>query len=174
MAKNGYVSSSKHTKHIKAKYFFIRHFHNSGELDLQYCPTEQMWADILIKPFQGAKFCFMRAFLMNCPIDYSEVLLMAPTRPVPTLVPTSLSTSKLAKPFIPSLAPTNLPMKPRFLQPKPPSRECVETKSHGTKYQVQAVNQYSGSTNPKRRMSAGRMPYFHVIPLSLAPDLYRV
>jgi len=40
LAKNGYVSSSKRTKHIKAKYFFIRHFHNTGELDLQYCPTE--------------------------------------------------------------------------------------------------------------------------------------
>jgi len=42
LVKNGYVSSSKRTKHIKAKYFFIRHFHNTGELDLQYCPTEQM------------------------------------------------------------------------------------------------------------------------------------
>jgi hypothetical protein len=132
LAKNGYMSSSKHTKHIKAKYFFIRHFHNSGELDLQYCPTEQIWADILTKPLQGAKFCLMRAFLMNCPIDYSEVPLMAPTL-VPTLVPTSLPTSKLAKPFIPSSAPTDLPMKPRFFQPKPPSQGCVETKSHGTK-----------------------------------------
>jgi hypothetical protein len=130
--KNGYVSSSKRTKHIKAKYFFIHHFHNSGELDLQYCPTEQMWVDILAKPLQSANFCLMRAFLMNCPIDYSGVLSMAPT-PVPTLVPTSLPNSKLAKPFIPSSAPTNLPMKPGFLQPKPPLRGCVETKSHGTK-----------------------------------------
>ncbi len=34
LAKNGYVSSSKRTKHIKAKYFFIRHYHNSREPDL--------------------------------------------------------------------------------------------------------------------------------------------
>jgi hypothetical protein len=74
----------------------------------------------------------MQAFLMNCPIDYSEVPSKAPT-PVPTLVPTSLPTSKLARPFIPSLTPTNPPMKPRFLQPEPPSWGCVETKSHGTK-----------------------------------------
>jgi hypothetical protein len=72
LAKNGYVSSSKRTKHIIAKYFFVRHFHNSGELDLQYCPTEHMWADVLTKPLQGAKFRLMRSFLMNCPIDYSE------------------------------------------------------------------------------------------------------
>jgi hypothetical protein len=56
LAKNVYVSSSKQTKNIKAKYFFIRHFHHTGELDLQYCPTEQMWADVLTKSLQGAKF----------------------------------------------------------------------------------------------------------------------
>ncbi len=42
LAKNGYVSSSKRTKHIKAKYFFIHHYHNARELDLQYCPTKHM------------------------------------------------------------------------------------------------------------------------------------
>ncbi len=83
LAKNGYVST-KRTKHIKAKYFFVCHFHNSGELDLQYCPTEQMWVDALTKSLQGAKFCLMRAFLMNCPIDYSEDPQMV-TTPVPTL-----------------------------------------------------------------------------------------
>jgi hypothetical protein len=56
LTKNGYVSSSKGTKHIKVKYFFIRHYHNAWELDLQYCPTEQMWADVLTKPLQGSKF----------------------------------------------------------------------------------------------------------------------
>jgi hypothetical protein len=54
LAKNGYVSSSKRTKHIKAKYFFVRHYNNTGEIDLQYCPTEKMWADVLTKPLQGA------------------------------------------------------------------------------------------------------------------------
>jgi hypothetical protein len=29
LAKNGYISSSKRTKHIKAIYFFIHHYHNS-------------------------------------------------------------------------------------------------------------------------------------------------
>jgi hypothetical protein len=56
LAKNSYVSSSKRTKHIKAKYFFIRHYHNARELDLQYCPAKQMWADVLTKPLQGSKF----------------------------------------------------------------------------------------------------------------------
>jgi hypothetical protein len=56
LTKNGYVSSSKRTKHIKAKYFFTRHYHNALELNLRYCPTKQMWADVLTKPLQGSKF----------------------------------------------------------------------------------------------------------------------
>ncbi len=72
LAKNGLVLSSKCTKHIKAKYFFIKHYHHSGKLNLQYCPTDDMWADILTKPPQGSKFSKMQAFLMNCPVNYSE------------------------------------------------------------------------------------------------------
>ena len=56
LAKNGYVSSSKRTKHIKAKNFFVRHFHNTCELDLQYCPTETMRVDVVTNPLQSAKF----------------------------------------------------------------------------------------------------------------------
>jgi hypothetical protein len=56
LAKNGHDLSSKHTKHVKAKYFFIKHYHHSGEIDLQYCLTDNMWADVLMKPLQGSKF----------------------------------------------------------------------------------------------------------------------
>jgi hypothetical protein len=131
LAKNGYVSSSKRTKHIKAKYFFVRHYHHSGELDLQYCPTETMWADVLTKPLQGAKFRLMRAFLMNCPIDYHEE---TPSLPLftpsahPTLVPTTAPTPS---PKLPSNEPTDnptlVPMKHRSLRPNASSRGCVET-----------------------------------------------
>ena len=82
LAKNGYVSSSKRTIHIKAKYFFIKHYHHAGEIDLQYCPTKQMWADVLTKPLQGIKFHLMHSFLMNCPIDYSD-----PPEPLPSSKP---------------------------------------------------------------------------------------
>ena len=72
LEKNGRLSSSKRTKHIKAKYFFIKHYYDSGYINLRYCPTEQMWADVLTKPLQGVQFRTMRAILMNCPIEYSE------------------------------------------------------------------------------------------------------
>jgi hypothetical protein len=121
LAKNGYVSSSKRTKHIKAKCFFIHHFHTSGELDLQYCPTELMWVDVLTKPLQGSKFHLMRAFLINCPVDYYAapaslpilVPTLAPTRtppskPLPNFPPSSMPTVHAT----PSLMPSNHPMKP--------------------------------------------------------------
>jgi hypothetical protein len=89
-AKNGYGLSSKCTKHIKSKYFFICHYHNTHKLDLQYCPTKQMWADVLTKPLQGPKFQSMHAFLMNCPIDYSKEPPFIPS-PNPTLAPKKLT-----------------------------------------------------------------------------------
>jgi hypothetical protein len=72
LEKNGRVSSSKRTKHIKAKYFLIKDYYESGEIDLRYCPTDVMWADVLTKPLQGQKFRDMRAFLQNCPRDYDD------------------------------------------------------------------------------------------------------
>jgi hypothetical protein len=50
LEKNGRVSSSKRTKHIKVKYFLIKDYYDSGEIDLRYCPTDVMWADVLTKP----------------------------------------------------------------------------------------------------------------------------
>jgi hypothetical protein len=72
LEKNGRVSSSKRTKHIKEKYFFIKDYYESGEIDLRYCPTDVMWTDVLTKPLQGQKFRDMRAFLQNCPRDYDD------------------------------------------------------------------------------------------------------
>ncbi len=56
LEKNGRMSSSKRTKHIKAKYFLIKDYYNAGEIYLQYCPTGWMWADVLRKPLQGQLF----------------------------------------------------------------------------------------------------------------------
>ncbi len=36
------------------------------------CPTEEMWADILMKPLQGVAYCKMRSKLMNCEVNYEE------------------------------------------------------------------------------------------------------
>ena len=126
LAKNGYVSSSKHTKHIKAKNLFIRHYHNAQELDLRYCPTEQMWADVLTKPLQGTKFWQMRAFLMNCPIVYTEDIQFVPLDN-PSMNPTHVPTTKSSvPPPSPSLTPSLHPMKTRISSIALSSQGCVE------------------------------------------------
>jgi hypothetical protein len=127
-AKIANVSGSKRAKHTKAKYFFICHYYNSQELDLQYCPTELMWADILTKPVQGAKCCLVRAFLMNCPVDYCEE---PPFIPFPH--PTLALTNKILQPksvslSLPSLNKSFAPMKPQVSLTAPSSWGCVGTK----------------------------------------------
>lgn len=42
-------------KHIDIKYHFIREIVNSGKILLEYCPTEQMIADIMTKPATSLK-----------------------------------------------------------------------------------------------------------------------
>jgi hypothetical protein len=65
LEKNGCVSSSKRTKHIKAKYFLIKDYYDTGEIDVKSCPTDEMWAAVFTKPLQGHKFRVMCAFLQN-------------------------------------------------------------------------------------------------------------
>ncbi len=47
---NGRSSSSKRTKHINARYFFITDRILKGEVRVEWCPTKDMVADFLTKP----------------------------------------------------------------------------------------------------------------------------
>ncbi len=72
LMKNGQFLSGKKTKHIKAKFFFIKDKVDGGEMRILDCPIKEMWADILTKPLQGMAFKQMRAELMNCLVEYEE------------------------------------------------------------------------------------------------------
>ena len=72
LIKNGKMSSGKKTKHIKAKFFFIKERVDNGKIRVNDCPAEKMWADIMTKPLQGTAFRVMRAELMNCPVNYED------------------------------------------------------------------------------------------------------
>jgi hypothetical protein len=72
LMKNGRFSSTKKTKHIKAKFFFIKDKVDEGEMRVIDCPTKTMWADALTKLLQAVVFKKMRAELMNCSVDYEE------------------------------------------------------------------------------------------------------
>ncbi len=64
--------SGEKTKHIRAKFFFIKDRIDDGEMIVVGCPSERMWADILTKHSQGKVFREMRPNLMNCDEDYAE------------------------------------------------------------------------------------------------------
>jgi hypothetical protein len=72
LATNGRWSSSKRTKHIKSRYFFVKDRIEQGDLEIQHMPTEKMWSDILTKPKQGKAFREMRGMLMNVTEDYDD------------------------------------------------------------------------------------------------------
>jgi hypothetical protein len=72
LAKNGKASSSKRTKHIKVRYFFIKDCIDRGEVEMEHCPTKEMWSDVLTKPKQGREFFLMRSKLMGCPMYLNE------------------------------------------------------------------------------------------------------
>ena len=65
LEKNGKASSSKRTKHINIRYFFITDRINSGEVSVEWCPTEEMIGDFATKPLQGALFRKFRDLIMG-------------------------------------------------------------------------------------------------------------
>ena len=79
---NGSFSSSKQTKHIKCRYFFIRDKIANGDLEVRYCPMEKMWANVLTKPKQGGPFRLDCSHLMNIPINYNNVVECINTYPL--------------------------------------------------------------------------------------------
>jgi hypothetical protein len=65
LAKNGRASSSKRTRHINIRYFFVTDRVASGELVVEHCPAKQMLADFFTKPLQGSLFIEFRDLIMN-------------------------------------------------------------------------------------------------------------
>ena len=56
LEKNGKASSSKRTKHINIRHFFVTDGINKGEASVVWCPTGDMTGDFMTKPMQGALF----------------------------------------------------------------------------------------------------------------------
>jgi hypothetical protein len=93
LAKNGRASSSKRTRHINIRYYFVADRIKNGELRVEYCPTGDMVADFYTKPLQGSLFRRLRDMILNIKpddgpasmepiqLDHRSVLGMEPTEP---------------------------------------------------------------------------------------------
>ena len=73
LEKNGKASSSKRTKHINIRYFFITDRVKKNELSIEWCPTGNMIGDYATKPLQGPTFKRFRDYIMGVvPVEDPE------------------------------------------------------------------------------------------------------
>jgi hypothetical protein len=72
LEQNGKASSSKRTKHINVRYFFVKDKIAKGEIELEHCSTKVMWADMNTKPKQGREWIIFRYMLMGIPENYND------------------------------------------------------------------------------------------------------
>ena len=56
LEKNGRQSSTKRTRHIEIRYFFVTDNIERGRLRVTHCPTTQMWADFFYETALGGFF----------------------------------------------------------------------------------------------------------------------
>jgi hypothetical protein len=65
LQRNGRKSSSRRTRHLDIRYYFITDRIDRGDLKVEYCPTEDMVGDYYTKPLQGQLFRKFRSIIMN-------------------------------------------------------------------------------------------------------------
>ena len=65
LEKNGKKSSSKRTRAINIRYFFVTDAIEKGLLTVEHCPTGDMIADYMTKPLQGQLFEKFRNLIMG-------------------------------------------------------------------------------------------------------------
>ena len=82
LEQNGLASSTRRTRHLNIRYFFVSDRIKKNEVHVQYCPSHNMLAEYFTKPLQGATFRKFRDAIMNCnfarsdehPSDHRSVL----------------------------------------------------------------------------------------------------
>ena len=65
LAQNGKESSGKWTRHFDIKYFYVTNLISRDEVNVKYCPTDDMIADYMTKQLVGTKFKNFRSYIMN-------------------------------------------------------------------------------------------------------------
>ncbi|CAJ1957919.1 unnamed protein product [Cylindrotheca closterium] len=59
------MSSGQKTKHMDNRYFWIKDRLKTEGIEVQYCPTEKMFADFFTKPLQGNLFRKLRDVVLG-------------------------------------------------------------------------------------------------------------
>jgi len=76
---NGRASSGQRTRHINIRYLFVTDCIKQGDLQVEYCPTDDMLGDFFTKPLQGARFKRLRQIILN--LSHDVPLPLTTTKP---------------------------------------------------------------------------------------------
>ena len=63
---NGRKSAGKRSRALNVRYFFMTDQVQKGNVQIEYCPTDDMEGDFQTKPLQGSKFIKFRNSIMGC------------------------------------------------------------------------------------------------------------
>jgi len=94
LEKNGTASSSKRTRHIAIRYYFITDRISKGEVCVEYCPTKEMVGDYFTKPLQGSLFYKLRATILNIPAPDDDDAPQSTASRVNTTMPSTGAASQ--------------------------------------------------------------------------------
>jgi hypothetical protein len=97
LEKNGKSSSSKRTKHINIRFFFVTDRIAQKELSVEWCPTGAMISDFFTKPLQGALFKKFRDLIMGVTGPSSKTYKQVLTETNPASSPPNRNTSLATK-----------------------------------------------------------------------------
>ena len=67
------LGAGKRTRHFGIKLFYITDLISRNEVEVRYCPTDQMIADYMSKPVIGAKFKFLRDLILNLSVKNHQI-----------------------------------------------------------------------------------------------------
>ena len=73
LQKNGKVSSGKRTRHFDIKLFYITDLINRDEVEVRYCPTDEMIGDYMTKALVGTKFKLFHDLIMNLSDKHHQI-----------------------------------------------------------------------------------------------------
>ena len=77
---NGRGSSSKRTRHMNIRYYFVADVCKRKQITLAYCPTDKMIGDFFTKPLGDTIFWLFRNIIMNIrhdeygPVNQDELM----------------------------------------------------------------------------------------------------
>ena len=60
---------------MNIRLFFVADQQEKGNVNIQYCPTDQMLGDYMTKPLHGKKFEGFRQEIMNLPLAAQMMML---------------------------------------------------------------------------------------------------